>query len=218
MTLASRKTYLARLLRSSPVGIELNRHSEMDGNLLFDHACRMGLEGIVSKRLSAPYRARLWCGHARSSGRAFDYALKEMTVMDNSADNDATPDRAGFAPVITSLDLLFTPNKSSKQRPRVGEEPWQRDYQLRLLLRWEGVDRPVRLRPNDLYSLRLTCEQSRRQTGASPNPDALDQDEWRGRVDQALAKFTEEQRRRIAEAIAMTRPSGGRLSSPSPHA
>jgi ATP-dependent DNA ligase len=25
--------------------------------LLFVHACRMGLEGIVSKRLSAPYRS-----------------------------------------------------------------------------------------------------------------------------------------------------------------
>jgi bifunctional non-homologous end joining protein LigD len=28
-----------------------------DGALLFVHACRMGLEGIVSKRLSAPYRS-----------------------------------------------------------------------------------------------------------------------------------------------------------------
>jgi ATP-dependent DNA ligase len=29
----------------------------IDGALLFVHACRMGLEGIVSKRLTAPYRS-----------------------------------------------------------------------------------------------------------------------------------------------------------------
>ena len=39
------------------------RHSsgpiEHDGAMVFDHACRMGLEGIVSKRLDAPYRSGL---------------------------------------------------------------------------------------------------------------------------------------------------------------
>jgi len=28
-----------------------------DGATVFDHACRMGLEGIVSKRMDAPYRS-----------------------------------------------------------------------------------------------------------------------------------------------------------------
>ena len=27
---------------------------------MFDHACRMGLEGIVSKRMDAPYIAAAW--------------------------------------------------------------------------------------------------------------------------------------------------------------
>jgi bifunctional non-homologous end joining protein LigD len=35
----------------------LSDHTDEDGALLFVHACRMGLEGIVSKRLSAPYRS-----------------------------------------------------------------------------------------------------------------------------------------------------------------
>jgi hypothetical protein len=225
MPLADRKTRLASLLRRAPAGLGLTEHTDDEGAAVFAQACRMGLEGIVSKRMSAPYPVGALAGLAQGEepgqpghGAGARGRVVEMPVMDNSADKNATPDRASFAPVIASLDLLFTPNKSSKQRPRIGEEPWRRDYQLHLLLRWEGVDRPVRLRPNDLYSLRLTCEQSRRQTGASPNPDALDQDEWRGRLDQALAKFAEEQRRRIAEAIAMTRPPGGRLSSLSPHA
>jgi bifunctional non-homologous end joining protein LigD len=38
------------------VGIVLSEHAE-DGATIFAEACRMGLEGIVSKRLSAPYRS-----------------------------------------------------------------------------------------------------------------------------------------------------------------
>jgi ATP-dependent DNA ligase len=31
--------------------------TDEDGALVFLHACKLGLEGIVSKRLSAPYRS-----------------------------------------------------------------------------------------------------------------------------------------------------------------
>jgi ATP-dependent DNA ligase len=37
-------------------GIVLSDHTDDDGATIFRHACRMGLEGIVSKRLTAPYR------------------------------------------------------------------------------------------------------------------------------------------------------------------
>jgi bifunctional non-homologous end joining protein LigD len=37
--------------------LALNGHIEADGAVVFDHACRMGLEGIVSKRLDKPYRS-----------------------------------------------------------------------------------------------------------------------------------------------------------------
>jgi hypothetical protein len=37
--------------------IVLNEHIEADGAVVFAQACRMGLEGIVSKRLDAPYRS-----------------------------------------------------------------------------------------------------------------------------------------------------------------
>jgi hypothetical protein len=33
------------------------RATDARGELVFEQACRMGLEGIVSKRLSAPYRS-----------------------------------------------------------------------------------------------------------------------------------------------------------------
>jgi bifunctional non-homologous end joining protein LigD len=37
------------------VGIALSAHTADDGTAIFQQACKMGLEGIVSKRLSAPY-------------------------------------------------------------------------------------------------------------------------------------------------------------------
>jgi hypothetical protein len=39
------------------LGIVLSEHTDEDGATIFLHACKMGLEGIVSKRLSAPYRS-----------------------------------------------------------------------------------------------------------------------------------------------------------------
>jgi ATP-dependent DNA ligase len=38
-------------------GIALNEHIDAMGELVFRHACAMGLEGIVSKRFSATYRS-----------------------------------------------------------------------------------------------------------------------------------------------------------------
>jgi|SRR3984957_19293484 bifunctional non-homologous end joining protein LigD len=55
--LVDRKKRLSRLLSGRRLGIVLSDHTDEDGALLFVHACRMGLEGIVSKRLSAPYRS-----------------------------------------------------------------------------------------------------------------------------------------------------------------
>jgi ATP-dependent DNA ligase len=47
-----RKPRLARLLARVQVGIALNDHTDAKGELVFRQACVMGLEGIVSKRLS----------------------------------------------------------------------------------------------------------------------------------------------------------------------
>jgi bifunctional non-homologous end joining protein LigD len=55
--LSKRKARLAGLLARVPAGIELNDHTDEEGATVFRHACAMGLEGIVSKRLSAPYRS-----------------------------------------------------------------------------------------------------------------------------------------------------------------
>jgi ATP-dependent DNA ligase len=37
-------------------GLRWNEHIEGDGGTIFRHACKLGLEGIVSKRKDSPYR------------------------------------------------------------------------------------------------------------------------------------------------------------------
>jgi bifunctional non-homologous end joining protein LigD len=56
--LAVRKAMLGSLLRRAAPGLRFNEHlDEEDGPLVFAHACKMGLEGIVSKRKDSPYRS-----------------------------------------------------------------------------------------------------------------------------------------------------------------
>jgi bifunctional non-homologous end joining protein LigD len=53
-----RKQALAGLLRRERDGIVLNVHYDCDGETIFKHACKLGCEGIVSKRLGSLYRSR----------------------------------------------------------------------------------------------------------------------------------------------------------------
>jgi hypothetical protein len=57
LPLGDRKKRLARLLGGRRLGIVLTDHTDEDGATIFRQACVMGLEGIVSKRLTAPYRS-----------------------------------------------------------------------------------------------------------------------------------------------------------------
>jgi bifunctional non-homologous end joining protein LigD len=52
-----RKQHLAWALRERHHGIALNATYDGDGALIYQHACALGCEGIVSKRLGTPYRA-----------------------------------------------------------------------------------------------------------------------------------------------------------------
>jgi bifunctional non-homologous end joining protein LigD len=53
-----RRKALTKLLRKAPAGIRLSDHLAVtDGDMIFHHACAMGLEGIVAKRRDKPYRS-----------------------------------------------------------------------------------------------------------------------------------------------------------------
>jgi bifunctional non-homologous end joining protein LigD len=58
-----RKAALARLLRNAEAGFLLNEHIAEDGLTVFAHACQLGAEGIVSKRIDSTYQSgpcRVW--------------------------------------------------------------------------------------------------------------------------------------------------------------
>jgi bifunctional non-homologous end joining protein LigD len=55
--LVTRKATLASVVAKASPGILLNEHFEHDGPTVFAHACKLCLEGIVSKRKDSPYRS-----------------------------------------------------------------------------------------------------------------------------------------------------------------
>jgi ATP-dependent DNA ligase len=58
-----RKAALALLLGDRKAGILLNEHIADDGPTVFAHACQLGAEGIVSKKIDGTYRSglsRVW--------------------------------------------------------------------------------------------------------------------------------------------------------------
>jgi len=58
-----RKAALASIVAKAGPGIRFNEHMEGDGPTVFAHACKMGLQGIVSKRKDSAYRS----GRSQSS-------------------------------------------------------------------------------------------------------------------------------------------------------
>jgi bifunctional non-homologous end joining protein LigD len=51
------KAVLRKVLRRTRRGIQYVEQTEGDGGDIFKAVCKLGLEGIVSKKLDAPYRS-----------------------------------------------------------------------------------------------------------------------------------------------------------------
>lgn len=61
--LIERKRVLAKLLNTIEPPIVYSEHLEIDGAMMFEHACKLRLEGVVSKLRDAPYwsgRGEVW--------------------------------------------------------------------------------------------------------------------------------------------------------------
>jgi bifunctional non-homologous end joining protein LigD len=76
---SERKAVLRRILKRTLRGIQYVAHTEGDGSEMFEAVCKLGLEGIVSKKLDAPYRSgpsKTWIKvknpKAPAATRAFD--------------------------------------------------------------------------------------------------------------------------------------------------
>jgi bifunctional non-homologous end joining protein LigD len=84
--LLDRKRVLAGLLDGAGPPILYSDHMEVEGSVMFEHACKLHLEGVVSKLRDAPYRSgrgETWvkakCYRMRSS-RSLASSLKESTA------------------------------------------------------------------------------------------------------------------------------------------
>jgi ATP-dependent DNA ligase len=97
-----RKALLADLLRDTRDGIAFNQHFEADGAIVFEHACALGCERIVSKRLSSPYRA----------GRV-DHWLKVKNPSAPAVRREAEEDCGQAMGARTTKDAMTKPSHRS---------------------------------------------------------------------------------------------------------
>jgi bifunctional non-homologous end joining protein LigD len=84
-----RKRKLTGLLGRFQPGIVVNEYFEGDGAIIYKHACTLGCEGIVSKRLGTPYRA----GHVLKPNlllRSATAGASGFLILSQCADRTAT--------------------------------------------------------------------------------------------------------------------------------
>jgi len=70
LKLSERKALLADLFREAVSPLRYSEHFEVEGATMLRHACRLSLEGLVSKRADAPYR----------SGRGKDWVKSKCSM------------------------------------------------------------------------------------------------------------------------------------------
>jgi bifunctional non-homologous end joining protein LigD len=75
--LEKRKARLVSVLARADRGIWFNDHIEDDGPTVFRHACKLGLEGIVSKRKDSPYRSGRSSDWLKSKNPACEVVRRE---------------------------------------------------------------------------------------------------------------------------------------------
>lgn len=75
-TLLERKGLLEKLIGDDGVILRLSRHFEDSGAVVLSHACRLGLEGVVSKLRTSPYRS----GRVKSWVKDKCFARQEFVV------------------------------------------------------------------------------------------------------------------------------------------
>lgn len=127
--LSERKRALASVLPADPTGfIRLSEHFETDGQALKRHACRIGFEGIISKRASAPYvsgRSRDWL-KIKCSNR------QELIVVGYVPSTTARRAVGSLALGVFESDaLLYVGKVGSGFSTKVSEDLWEQLEPLR---------------------------------------------------------------------------------------
>jgi bifunctional non-homologous end joining protein LigD len=106
--LEERKAALEMLLRPSHPGIAYNRHFDVEGWIVFHQACKLGCEGIVSKRLGSLYR----------SGRSSDW-IKVKNPATPAVKREAERTGAPWANGRADAPPLLAAVARRREKPRV---------------------------------------------------------------------------------------------------
>ena len=72
-----RKAELKRLVHNKHPALAFNRHFDVEGSIVFYHACKLGCEGIVSKRLGSTYRSGRSSDWIKTKNQASPAAKRE---------------------------------------------------------------------------------------------------------------------------------------------
>jgi bifunctional non-homologous end joining protein LigD len=129
--LVDRKRVLAELIRDVGQPILYSDHLEEMGATMFQHACKIGLEGVISKRIDAPYR----------SGRGESWVKVKCFTRETFAVIGYAPEGSGL---VASLLLARKKGREFTFVGKVGTG-WSMKESAKLRQRLTGleVDRPA---------------------------------------------------------------------------
>jgi bifunctional non-homologous end joining protein LigD len=127
--LLDRKAALARLLSGHDGVLAMSEHFESRGDTVFEHACRLGLEGIVSKLATSihrPGRSKSWLKSKCVDGH-------ELVIVGYVP---STTQRRAIGSLVTGVHsggkLLYSGRVGTGYTSRIAEDLWQRLEPLRI--------------------------------------------------------------------------------------
>lgn len=110
VALVERKRVLERLLEDAPPNIQYSEHFAVPGRPFFDNVCKLGLEGMVSKRGDLPYTA----GRAPTWQKIKCERRQEMVI---GGYTDPEGSRTGFGALLLGV---YEPDGTLSYSGRVG--------------------------------------------------------------------------------------------------
>jgi bifunctional non-homologous end joining protein LigD len=124
LPLLQRKAALADLLNGADGGVlSYSEHLTGDGQVILDHACRLGLEGIVCKLATAPYRS----GRSKSWLKAKCVAAHEFVIIGYvpSTTQRRTIGSLALGHYVDN-ELVYAGRVGSGFTAKTGEDLWRR--------------------------------------------------------------------------------------------
>lgn len=100
------KRILAQVVRRAPIGVVTNEVFQGDGAIVFKHACALGCEGFVSKRLGSSYksgRSAHWIKVKNPVAQAVRREAEEEWAHWAGPKDEVSPPAKGSIPGIRKL-------------------------------------------------------------------------------------------------------------------